>query len=140
MQSPVFVGRRDEVASLVALLDRAREACRSLRSSTRCATWPAPRRRASWPRCPARPGVVSGGGSARCSTWSCAGSSPGKVAAQLSAILTAEPAAGLVDLAFDRSGGNAYLVEELAGVVRGGGDPADFPPSLADVTWPGWGS
>ena len=34
---------------------------------------------------------------------------------------------------FDRSGGNAYLVEELAGVVRGGGDPADLPPSLRDV-------
>ncbi len=58
---------------------------------------------------------------------------PGEVAAQLSAILAAEPAAGLVDLVFDRSGGNAYLVEELAGVVRGGGDPADLPPSLADV-------
>ena len=56
-----------------------------------------------------------------------------EVAAQLAAILAAEPAAGLVDLVFDRSGGNAYLVEELAGVVRGGGDPADLPPSLADV-------
>src|SRR6202012_4272781 len=42
-------------------------------------------------------------------------------------------AVGLVDLVFDRSGGNAYLVEELAGVMRGGGDPADLPPSLADV-------
>ena len=58
---------------------------------------------------------------------------PGEVAAQLGAILGAEPAAGLVDLVFDRSGGNAYLVEELAGLVRGGGDPADLPPSLADV-------
>ena len=58
---------------------------------------------------------------------------PGEVAAQLGAILGAEPAPGLVDLVFDRSGGNAYLVEELAGVVRGGGDPADLPPSLADV-------
>src|SRR4029077_4117148 len=58
---------------------------------------------------------------------------PGEVAAQLGAILGADPAAGLVDLVFDRSGGNAYLVEELAGLVRGGGDPADLPPSLADV-------
>ena len=58
---------------------------------------------------------------------------PGEVAAQLSAILATEPAAGLVDMVFDRSGGNAYLVEELAGVMRGGGDPADLPPSLADV-------
>jgi DNA-binding CsgD family transcriptional regulator/tetratricopeptide (TPR) repeat protein len=58
---------------------------------------------------------------------------PAEVATQLSAILGTEPAAGLVDLVFDRSGGNAYLVEELAGVMRGGGDPADLPPSLADV-------
>ena len=58
---------------------------------------------------------------------------PGEVAAQLGAILGTEPAAGLVDMVFDRSGGNAYLVEELAGPVRGGGDPADLPPSLADV-------
>ncbi|HET9968667.1 MAG TPA: AAA family ATPase [Streptosporangiaceae bacterium] len=58
---------------------------------------------------------------------------PREVAAQLGAILGTEPAAGLVDLVFDRSGGNAYLVEELAGVMRDGGDPADLPPSLADV-------
>ena len=58
---------------------------------------------------------------------------PGEVAAQLGAILGTEPAAGLVNLVFDRSGGNAYLVEELAGLVRDGGDPADLPPSLADV-------
>ena len=56
-----------------------------------------------------------------------------EVAAQLGAIFAAEPAAALVDMVFDRSGGNAYLVEELAGVVRGGGDPADLPPSLRDV-------
>ena len=56
-----------------------------------------------------------------------------EVAAQLGAIFAAEPADGLVDLVFDRSGGNAYLVEELAGVVRGGGDPADLSPSLRDV-------
>jgi DNA-binding CsgD family transcriptional regulator len=56
-----------------------------------------------------------------------------EVAAQLGAIFAAEPAPSLVDLVFDRSGGNAYLVEELAGVVRGGGDPADLSPSLLDV-------
>jgi predicted ATPase/DNA-binding CsgD family transcriptional regulator len=56
-----------------------------------------------------------------------------EVAAQLAAILAAEPGPGLVDLVYDRSGGNAYLVEELAGVVRRGGDPADLPPSLVDV-------
>jgi predicted ATPase/DNA-binding NarL/FixJ family response regulator len=56
-----------------------------------------------------------------------------EVAAQLAAILDTEPGPGLVDLVFDRSGGNAYLVEELAGVVRNGGDPAHLPPSLLDV-------
>ena len=56
-----------------------------------------------------------------------------EVATQLAAILAAEPRVGLLDLVFDRSGGNAYLVEELAGVVRRGGDPADLPPSLVDV-------
>jgi predicted ATPase/DNA-binding CsgD family transcriptional regulator len=56
-----------------------------------------------------------------------------EVATQLAAILAAEPGPSLVDLVYDRSGGNAYLVEELAGVVRRGGDPADLPPSLVDV-------
>jgi len=56
-----------------------------------------------------------------------------EVATQLAAILAAEPRPGLLDLVFDRSGGNAYLVEELAGVVRRGGDPADLPPSLVNV-------
>jgi DNA-binding CsgD family transcriptional regulator/tetratricopeptide (TPR) repeat protein len=56
-----------------------------------------------------------------------------EVAAQLAAILGGEPTPGVVDEVFDRSGGNAYLVEEIAGVVRDGGDPGDLPPSLRDV-------
>ncbi len=56
-----------------------------------------------------------------------------EVAALLSAILAEQPAPELVDLVCDRSGGNAFLVEELAGIVRAGGDPADLPPSLRDV-------
>jgi ATP/maltotriose-dependent transcriptional regulator MalT len=56
-----------------------------------------------------------------------------EVAAQLDAILARRSAPELVDLVTDRSGGNAFLVEELAGVVRAGGDPADLPPSLRDV-------
>jgi DNA-binding CsgD family transcriptional regulator/tetratricopeptide (TPR) repeat protein len=56
-----------------------------------------------------------------------------EVAAQLAAILGEEPGPELIDLVFDRSGGNAYLVEELVGMVREGGDPADLPPSLRDV-------
>src|SRR5436853_463655 len=60
-----------------------------------------------------------------------AGETPPK--AQLRAILGADPAPGVADVVFGRSGGNAYLVEELAGVVRAGGDPAGLPPSLRDV-------
>jgi DNA-binding CsgD family transcriptional regulator len=56
-----------------------------------------------------------------------------EVSAQLSAILGAAPTAGVVDAVFDRSGGNAYLVEELAGVVDADGDLTDVPPSLKDV-------
>jgi predicted ATPase/DNA-binding CsgD family transcriptional regulator len=56
-----------------------------------------------------------------------------EVAAQLGAILGQRPAPAVTDTVFDRSGGNAYLVEELAGAVAAGGDPADLPPSLADV-------
>ena len=63
-----------------------------------------------------------------------------EVATQLAAILADEPRPGLVDLVFDRSGGNAYLVEELAGVIRRGGDPANLPPSLVDVLLSGMDS
>ena len=56
-----------------------------------------------------------------------------EVTAQLAAILGDEPGSGVADVVFGRSGGNAYLVEELAGVVRGDGDLADLPPSLRDV-------
>jgi ATP/maltotriose-dependent transcriptional regulator MalT len=56
----------------------------------------------------------------------------GEVTAQLAAIFGEDPAPVVADVVFDRSGGNAYLVEELA-AVRGDGDPADLPPSLRDV-------
>jgi DNA-binding CsgD family transcriptional regulator/tetratricopeptide (TPR) repeat protein len=56
-----------------------------------------------------------------------------EVAAQLGAILGQMPTSAVTDTVFDRSGGNAYLVEELAGAVAAGGDPADLPPSLGDV-------
>ncbi|HEX3490839.1 MAG TPA: AAA family ATPase [Streptosporangiaceae bacterium] len=56
----------------------------------------------------------------------------GEVGAQLAAILGDDPAPNVADLVFDRSGGNAYLVEELArAVFEDGGD--DLPPSLRDV-------
>ena len=56
-----------------------------------------------------------------------------EVAAQLTAILGGEPVLTVTEEVFDRSGGNAYLVEEIAGVVRDGGDPGELPPSLRDV-------
>ncbi len=56
-----------------------------------------------------------------------------EVEAQLAAILGDEFQAGVADVVFDRSGGNAYLVEELAEVIRRDGDPADLPPSLRDL-------
>jgi DNA-binding CsgD family transcriptional regulator len=57
----------------------------------------------------------------------------GEVAAQLAAILGGQPSPAVAEEVFDRSGGNAYLVEEIAGVIRDGGDPGDLPPSLRDV-------
>ncbi|MGH3403497.1 MAG: ATP-binding protein, partial [Streptosporangiaceae bacterium] len=56
----------------------------------------------------------------------------GEVSAQLAAILGDDPAPAVTDLVFDRSGGNAYLVEELAGTVSEDG-AGDLPPSLRDV-------
>jgi DNA-binding CsgD family transcriptional regulator len=56
-----------------------------------------------------------------------------EVAAQLTAILGGQPAPGVTEEVLDRSGGNPYLVEELAGVVRDGGDLGELPPSLRDL-------
>jgi ATP/maltotriose-dependent transcriptional regulator MalT len=56
-----------------------------------------------------------------------------EVTAQLAGILGAAPAPGVAGAIFDRSDGNAYLVEELAGALRGGGDLLGLSPSLKDV-------
>jgi DNA-binding CsgD family transcriptional regulator len=62
-----------------------------------------------------------------------------EVADQLTGIFGASPEPDLADLIFDRSGGNAYLVEELASVAGDPGRPgrpgsdAGLPPSLRDV-------
>jgi DNA-binding CsgD family transcriptional regulator/tetratricopeptide (TPR) repeat protein len=64
-----------------------------------------------------------------------------EVAGQLTGIFGAPPEPDLADLIFDRSGGNAYLVEELASVAGhvSPGHPAHLrrdaglPPSLRDV-------
>jgi DNA-binding CsgD family transcriptional regulator len=58
---------------------------------------------------------------------------PHEVAEQLAAILGGNQAPAIAAEVFDRSGGNAYLVEELAGVIASGGDPGELPPSLRDV-------
>src|SRR5580704_3548175 len=56
-----------------------------------------------------------------------------EVTAQLAAILDAAPASEVAEAVFDRSGGNAYLVEELAGAPRGGGNLLGLSPLLKDV-------
>jgi DNA-binding CsgD family transcriptional regulator/tetratricopeptide (TPR) repeat protein len=56
-----------------------------------------------------------------------------EVADQLAAILGREAESTLVDSVFRRSDGNPFLVEEMLGVVRAGGDAAALPPSLRDV-------
>jgi DNA-binding CsgD family transcriptional regulator/tetratricopeptide (TPR) repeat protein len=56
----------------------------------------------------------------------------GEVTAQLAAIIGDDPPPGVAEVVFDRSGGNAYLVEELA-AARAGGELEDLPPSLRDV-------
>lgn len=54
-----------------------------------------------------------------------------EVREQLAAIRGDAPPATLVDLVFDRSEGNAFLVEEMLVVVESGG--AEVPPSVRDV-------
>lgn len=57
----------------------------------------------------------------------------GEVALQLEAILGEPPDAELVDVVFERSDGNPFLVEEVAAAVRRGSDPGELAPSLRDV-------
>jgi DNA-binding CsgD family transcriptional regulator/tetratricopeptide (TPR) repeat protein len=56
-----------------------------------------------------------------------------EVAGQLEAILGAPPEPSLVERVLERSEGNAFLVEETLGAVRGGADPDVLSPSLRDV-------
>jgi ATP/maltotriose-dependent transcriptional regulator MalT len=58
---------------------------------------------------------------------------PDEVAAQLDAIQGSSVPRRLVELIFERSEGNAFLVEEILGLVHGGGDAMRLPPSLRDV-------
>jgi tetratricopeptide (TPR) repeat protein len=56
-----------------------------------------------------------------------------QVAEQLHAIRDDRPASSFVTVVFERSQGNAFLVEEILAAVDGGADPGDLPPSLRDV-------
>jgi DNA-binding CsgD family transcriptional regulator/tetratricopeptide (TPR) repeat protein len=56
-----------------------------------------------------------------------------EVAEQLRAIRDTTPNAGFMDVVFERSQGNAFLVEEILAATDGGADPHDLPPSLRDV-------
>jgi DNA-binding CsgD family transcriptional regulator/tetratricopeptide (TPR) repeat protein len=56
-----------------------------------------------------------------------------EVATQLQAIRDTTPTAQFADVVFERSQGNAFLVEEILAAVDGGADPGDLPPSLRDV-------
>ena len=57
----------------------------------------------------------------------------GEVRALATAILGSAPAEDVAETVFARSEGNAFLVEELVGLVRDGGDAAGLPPSLRDL-------
>jgi DNA-binding CsgD family transcriptional regulator len=56
-----------------------------------------------------------------------------EVTAQLEGITGSRPAPDLVELVFERSDGNPFLVEEVAGAVLAGADPDALAPSLHDV-------
>jgi tetratricopeptide (TPR) repeat protein len=56
-----------------------------------------------------------------------------EVAGQLEAILGTPSSRRLVELVYDRSEGNAFLVEEILGAVQGGADPDQLPLTLRDV-------
>ena len=60
-----------------------------------------------------------------------------EVSAQLAAILGDDPAPGVTSLIFDRSGGNAYLVEELAGTVSDDGDQRPAAVAAGRAAEPG---
>ena len=56
-----------------------------------------------------------------------------QVAAQLEGILGEPAERDVADRVFERSEGNAFLVEEMLGIVRAGADIELLPPSLRDV-------
>ncbi len=56
-----------------------------------------------------------------------------EVAEQLNAICETTPSIEFMDVVFERSQGNAFLVEEILAATDSGADPYELPPSLRDV-------
>ncbi|GAA5198277.1 LuxR family transcriptional regulator [Rugosimonospora acidiphila] len=56
-----------------------------------------------------------------------------EVAEQLNAICETTPSPEFMDVVFERSQGNAFLVEEILAATDSGADPYELPPSLRDV-------
>jgi ATP/maltotriose-dependent transcriptional regulator MalT len=56
-----------------------------------------------------------------------------EVASQLEAILDARPTRATLDLLYERSEGNAFLIEEILAALQAGGGPEELPATLRDV-------
>ena len=56
-----------------------------------------------------------------------------EVGEQLRAICETPPSSDFMDVVFERSQGNAFLVEEIVAAADSGADPRELPPSLRDV-------
>ncbi|HET6869615.1 MAG TPA: AAA family ATPase [Solirubrobacteraceae bacterium] len=56
-----------------------------------------------------------------------------EVARQLEAILGGPPTRGMLDLLYERSEGNAFLIEEILAAMQAGAGPEELPATLRDV-------
>jgi ATP/maltotriose-dependent transcriptional regulator MalT len=56
-----------------------------------------------------------------------------EVARQLEAILDGPPSRGMLDLLYERSEGNAFLIEEILAALQAGAGPDELPATLRDV-------
>lgn len=56
-----------------------------------------------------------------------------EAARQLEAILGTPPAKTMLDLLYERSEGNAFLIEEILGAIQAGADADELPMTLRDV-------
>lgn len=56
-----------------------------------------------------------------------------EVAGQLEAILGDHPARSMLDLLYERSEGNAFLIEEILAALQAGARPGELPATLRDV-------